>query len=115
VRYRYVSLLILCSLPGAASGAADRFFGFNDTTATNFTGVFLAPEGTEKWGPNEALNDKDRRWDSGERLPIKTVSRGRYDLKIVDSAGHICVKHGLDLTRDTTFDVRDEDLSRCKP
>ena len=93
--------------------AADRFFGFNETTATVFTGVYLAPEGTDGWGPNEALNDKDKVWDTGERLPIKNVSRGRFDLKTIDRSGRVCVKQGLDLTRDLTFDIRDDDLVRC--
>jgi hypothetical protein len=110
---RYVLLLMLCGLPMSGAAAADRFFGYNQTTATDFTGVFLAPAGTGKWGANEALNDKDKRWDAGERLAIKNASRGRFDLKVVDQAGHACVKHGLDLTKDTTFDIRDEDLAAC--
>lgn len=114
MRYRYLGPIVLCSLPRLAGAAADRFFGFNNTTATNFTGVFLAPEGTAEWSPNEALNDKDKRWDAGERLVITAISRGRYDLKVVDGAGRTCIKHGVDLTKDTTFDVRDEDLAVCK-
>jgi hypothetical protein len=51
--------------------------------------------------------------DAGERLAIKGVGRGRFDLKIVDRAGRVCIKHGLDLTRDLTFDVRDSDLVGC--
>jgi hypothetical protein len=106
-------MAMLGSLMSFSAVAADRFFGFNETTATVFTGVYLAPEGTDVWGPNEALNDKDKVWDTGERLPIKGVSRGRFDLKIVDRAGRVCIKHGLDLTRDLTFDVRDSDLVGC--
>ncbi len=115
MRSNYVPLaVILCSLLISKTLAADRFFGFNETTSTAFTGVYLAPEGTMKWGPNEALNDKDRVWDFGERLAIKNISRGRFDLKVVDRSGRACIKHGLDLTKDLTFDVRDEDLARCK-
>jgi hypothetical protein len=96
--------------------AADRFSGFNNTTSTVFTGVFLAPEGTVKWGPNEALNDKDKDkiWDAGERLVIKNISRGKFDLKVVDRSGRTCIKHGLDLTKDLTFEIRDKDLTICK-
>jgi hypothetical protein len=110
---RSILLAMLCSLMPFTALAADRFFGFNDTTATQFTGVYLAPEGTTAWGPNEALNDKDKVWDAGERLAIKNVSRGKFDLKVVDRSGRTCVKHGLDLTRDLTFDVRDQDLFNC--
>jgi hypothetical protein len=105
---------ILCILAASSVFAADRFFGFNETTSMVFTGVYLAPEGTTAWGPNEALNDKDKAWDSGERLAIKGVSRGKFDLKVVDQSGRVCIKHGLDLTKDTTFDVRDQDFAGCK-
>ena len=108
---RALYLLLLYVVPIASAAAADRFTAYNETTTTDFTGVFLAPEGTGKWGSNEALNDKDKSWDAGERLTILSANRGRFDLKVVDKAGHVCVKPGLDLTNDTTFDVRDEDLA----
>jgi hypothetical protein len=110
---RSILLAMLCSLVSFAALAADRFFGFNDTTSTEFTGVYLAPEGTTAWGPNEALNDKDKVWDAGERLAIKSIQRGKFDLKVIDRSGRACVKHGLDLTKDLTFDVRDHDLLNC--
>jgi hypothetical protein len=113
MRVRVGMLAMLGILVSFRTFAADRFFGFNETTATVFTGVYLAPQGTDAWGANEALNDKDKVWDTGERLPIKGVSRGRFDLKTVDRSGRVCVKHGLDLTRDLTFDVRDGDLAEC--
>jgi hypothetical protein len=114
MRPHSIPLAILCILAASSVFAADRFFGFNETTSTVFTGVYLAPEGTTAWGPNEALNDKDKTWDSGERLAIKGVSRGKFDLKVVDQSGRVCIKHGLDLTKDTTFDVRDQDFADCK-
>ena len=109
-----ILLATLCNFAGSHALAADRFVGFNETASTVFTGVYLAPEGTTAWGPNEALNDKDELWDTGERLTIKSVSRGKFDLKVVDRSGHVCVKYGLDLTQDTTFDIRDQDLRNCK-
>jgi hypothetical protein len=111
---RSVLLAILCALTASRAVAADRFLGFNETTATVFTGVYLAPAGTTTWGPNEALNDKDKTWEAGERLTIKSVSRGMFDLKLIDHAGRVCIKHGLDLSKDTTFEVRDQDLLDCQ-
>ena len=108
-----VFLSILCGVLAPGALAADRFFGFNETTSTVFTGVYLAPAGTTTWGPNEALNDKDKVWDAGERLAIKGASRGTFDLKLVDRSGRICLKHGVDLTKDTTFELRDQDLVDC--
>ncbi len=114
MRACFVLLMTLCSVAGSNALAADRFVGFNETASTVFTGVYLAPEGTTAWGPNQALNDKDKVWDTGERLAVKSVSRGKFDVKVVDRSGHVCVKHGVDLTQDTTFDIRDEDLRNCK-
>jgi len=108
-----IPLMILCGLYSPGPLAADRFFGFNETTSTVFTGVYVAPQGTAAWGPNEALNDKDKIWDSHERLAIKGASRGRFDLKLVERSGRTCIKHGLDLTKDLTFEVRDRDLLEC--
>ena len=114
MRIPALCLTLLCIVAPVTTNAADRFFGFNDTTSTVFTGVFLAPAGTTVWGPDEALNDKDKVWDPGERLAIKSISRGRFDLKVIDRSGRVCVKRGLDLTHDLTFDIRDQDLADCE-
>ena len=114
MRFRRVLPVLICALLAAHALAADRFSGFNETASTEFTGVYLAPRGTSQWGPNQALNDKDKSWEPGERLQVKGASRDVFDLKVVDRAGHVCIKHGIDLTNDTTFDIRDADLNGCK-
>jgi hypothetical protein len=93
--------------------AADRFFVYNLTTARTFTGVYLAPEGSTAWGSNQALNDKDKSVDPSERLAIRGIARGKFDVKLVDAKGNTCIRHGVDLTHDTTFDIRDTDLTEC--
>jgi hypothetical protein len=93
--------------------AADRFFLYNLTTSATFTGVYLAPAGSDHWGSNQALNDKDKEVDPSERLAIKDIVRGRFDAKIVDQKGRTCIRRGIDLSKDTTFDIRDADLTDC--
>jgi hypothetical protein len=90
-----------------------RFFVYDLTTATRFTEVYLAPAGSGQWSANQALNDKDRALDPGERLALSGIARGIYDVKFVDPTGHTCIKSGVDLTRETTFDIRDTDLAKC--
>ncbi|HEX3990840.1 MAG TPA: hypothetical protein VHX39_06680, partial [Acetobacteraceae bacterium] len=75
--------------------------------------VYLAPAGSGHWGDNQALNDKDKEVDSSERLQIKDIERGRFDVKVVDKAGRTCIKRDIDLGKDTTFDIRDSDLKDC--
>ncbi|HQT75983.1 MAG: hypothetical protein B7Z80_19400 [Rhodospirillales bacterium 20-64-7] len=115
MRISVVPLAFIGSLVISGAFGAERYVAFNDTTSTVFTGVYLAPQGTGNWGPNQALNDKDKVWDYSERLTLRGVSHGLYDLKIVDRSGRACVKHGVDLRKDTTFDIRDADLQDCKP
>jgi hypothetical protein len=109
-----ILLLALFASVAFGAAAADRFFAYNLTTSTEFTGVYLAPTGTEKWGPNQALNDKDRSLEASERLTLTGIGRGRFDVKLQDRKGHTCVKHGVDLSRDTSFDIRDADLVDCR-
>ena len=113
--------LIACVMFGIATaggtGAAlanDRFVAFNLTTATDFKGLYLAPAGTRDWGHNQVLNDKDKIWDASERLRLTAISRGRFDVRLVDSKGRECKMAGVDLTKDITFAVHDADLASCR-
>lgn len=114
-RFVRLSLIVgvAVSCAGFRASAADRFFLYNLTASTTFTGVYLAPAGSERWGSNQALNDKDKEVDPSERLLIKDIERGRFDAKIVDRTGRSCVKRDIDLGKDTTFDIRDGDLKDC--
>jgi hypothetical protein len=107
------ALLMGCCV-GRGGLAADRFFLFNLTNATSFTGVYLAPVGTSDWGPNQALNDKDRAVDSGERLALKGIGRGRFDVRLESAKGLVCLKRNVDLVSDTSFDFREAELAGCK-
>ena len=98
----------------APAAAAENFFVYDMTTATDFTGVYLAPAGTERWSGNQALNDKDHALDTSERLTLTGLRRGRYDVKLVDRKGRTCIKRNVDLTEDTSFDLRDADLAACR-
>jgi|HubBroStandDraft_6_1064221.scaffolds.fasta_scaffold612994_1 hypothetical protein len=65
------------TLAQPASGAGQTFFAYNNTTRTDFTGIYLVPAGTQDGGPNQALNDKDESLDAGERLTLTGPSELR--------------------------------------
>lgn len=112
---RVAWLAVLLSIAGLLPAtAADRFAVFNLTANTTFTGIYLAPAGSTDWGPNQALNDKDKTLEPSERLILKGLSHGRFDVRMVDEAGHSCVKRDVDLTTATSFDIRDSDLQACR-
>ncbi len=94
--------------------AAKKFFAYNMTTASDFSGVYLAPAGTTQWGKNQALNDNDKVLDVTERLSLTGLKPGTYDVKLVDTKGHTCIKHNVDLTKEGTFEVHDSDLTDCQ-
>lgn len=112
---RIMLAMAIIALSGVirSASAADRFFMYNLTATTVFTGVYLAPTGTGNWGANQALNDKDKAIDPSERLAIKEVTRGVYDVKLVNRAGRMCLVRGVDLGKDTTFEIHDQDLTNC--
>jgi hypothetical protein len=108
-----LGILAACGC-GAPVQAADRFYVYNMTTSTDFTAIQLAPAGTQDWGANQTLNDKDHSLETSERLPINGVGHGRFDVRLRDGKGRTCIKPGVDLTKETTFDIRDADLSGCR-
>jgi hypothetical protein len=109
-----IAMLLLASF-GWADGAvaADKFYAYNLTTASDFKGVYLAPAGTKGWGSNQALNDNDKVLNRSERLPLKGLHRGKFDVRLVDQNGHTCIKPDVDLTKELTFEVHDADLTDC--
>lgn len=110
------SALALALLLGGslAARAGVNYFAYNLTATTSFPGVYLAPAGTANWGPNQALNDNDRELDFGERLTLSGVSPGIYDVKLVDKTGRTCIMHQVNLTTETSFEIRDASLTECK-
>jgi hypothetical protein len=108
---------LFAGLPSPAQ-AQDRFYLYNLTTRTVFTGVYAAKAGSAAWGGNQTGNDRDHAVDPSERLRIDGIGHEKIDVRLVwrDAKGAetACVKHGVDLTRDTSFDIRDDDLAACR-
>lgn len=112
VRSTLITIAALCC--ATAASAAEKFFVYNETSVTDFTGVYLAPTGTQKWTKNEALNDSDKSLQRTERLLLTGIGHGVYDVRLVDQHDHVCVLTGIDLTHEKTFEIKDGDLSACK-
>jgi len=111
-----VALLLLGSMSVAAqpaSAATKKFFAYNMTTRTDFTGVYLAPEGTTNWSPNQALNDPDKSLDTTERLVLTGLAPGHYDVKLVAKDGRTCFVKNVDLTKKNSFLIKDGQLTGC--
>ncbi len=112
-RWMGATLVACVSLAALPAAAAAKYFAYDETTATSFTGLYMAPAGTTRWGPNQALNDKDHSVDSGDRLLLTGIKPGRYDVRLVTDKGKACLWRGVDLSHDTSFEIRDADLANC--
>jgi hypothetical protein len=97
-----------------AATAAERLRFWNLTGST-IKELHLAPTGTIEWGPDQCANDPDGAVDVDERLTLKNVVPGRYDVRLVDKKGRVCVVRNVEVLagRPYAFSISDKDLTDC--
>jgi hypothetical protein len=104
------SLLVLSA--GATAAERMRFWNLTGFTIKE---LHLAPTGTTDWGPDQCKNDPDGAVDADERLTLKNVAPGRYDVKLADKAGRICVVRNVEVQagKPYAFSLSEKDLTDC--
>ena len=97
-----------------AATAAERLKFWNLTGST-IKELHLAPAGTTNWGPDQCRNDPDGAVDADERLTLKDVAPGRYDVKLMDKKGRICVVRNVEVLagKPYAFSISEKDLTDC--
>lgn len=107
-------LLVLLLVVGSGAFAADKNRFWNLTSAT-ITKLFLAPAGTTKWSADQCQNDKDGSVDADERLQLKGIAPGVYDVKLTDEHGRTCYAKNVQVKSGGAyaFSLNDKDLSDC--
>src|SRR4051812_1657194 len=107
-----VALLLTCSeLAAQSKGKGIRLWNLTSETISGFQ---LSPAGKENWGPNQALNDKDKEVDHDERLRITGVGPGRYDARVSYRDNRQCVVRDIEIKADAVFSIADKDLTDCR-
>ena len=96
----------------ATAGERLRFWNLTGSTIKE---LHLAPTGTTEWGPDQCANDPDGAVDVDERLTLKNVVPGRYDVRLVDKKGRVCVVRNVEVLagRPYAFSISDKDLTDC--
>ncbi len=107
--------LILVALPATAEEKKNKGTRFWNLTGETITKLELAPAGTATFGPDQAKNDKDGAVDNDERLKVTDLADGKYDARLTDKAGRVCMATGLDIKADGVFSVEKDQLKDCKP
>ena len=94
--------------------AAERLRFWNLTGFT-IKELRLAPVGTTDWGPDQCRNDPDGAVDVDERLTLKDVVPGRYDVKLVGKNARTCVVRNVEVSagKPYAFSISEKDLTDC--
>jgi len=111
MRWIMASIVLLLAGTGAlfAQGKGVRFWNLTSSTISGFQ---LSPAGKNEWGPNQTLNDNDKKVDHDERLRITGVEPGRYDAKLT-YRDRQCVVRDIEIKADAVFSIMDKDLKDC--
>jgi hypothetical protein len=107
--------LLIASAPAAAEEKKSKGTRFWNLTGETIAKFELAPTGTTTFGPDQCKNDKDGTVDNDERLKVVGVADGKYDARITDKNGRVCMAAGLDIKADGVFSVEKDQLKDCKP
>ena len=103
----------LCGLSQPAM-AADPMRFWNTTNETVKT-LTMAPAGTTAYGPNQCANDDDNEVDHNERLVLKGITPGRYDVKL-GYKNRVCTVRNVEVkgTGRYAFSLDASDLTDCQ-
>jgi hypothetical protein len=83
-------------------------------TQHTVTRLSLAPAGTNEYGPNQTANDPDGTVDHDERLRLTGIRSGRYDSKLEDKTGRVCVVTNLDIKPGAIVAIEESQLTHCR-
>jgi hypothetical protein len=109
-----IAIFLLISSSSLAATAADRLKFWNLTSST-IKELHLAPVGTTDWGPDQCRNDPDGAVDVDERLTLKNIVPGHYDVKLVDKKGRVCIVRNVEVLggKPYAFSISERDLTHC--
>ena len=80
-----------------------RFWNLTLYTITTFQ---MSPAGADNWGPDQCKNDRDGTVDHDERLRITGIEPGRYDVKLADKIGRVCIVRIVEVKEGASFQSR---------
>lgn len=106
-----VLVFVLIGSGALAQSKPTRFWNLTSNTVTNLQ---LAPAGTQDWGSNQCKNDPDGTVDHDERVRVTNIKAGRYDVKLADKAGRVCIVRNVDVKEGAVFSIEEKQLTDCR-
>eukprot|EP01037_Dinobryon_pediforme_P013786 gene13786-13902_t len=105
-----VFFLAILALAGPAL-AADKGIRFWNLTSATIAKFYMAPAGTNNYGPNQCENDRDGTVDHDERLKITGITGGKFDIKLAYEDGKVCIAKDISVKDGGVFSLEDKNLS----
>ena len=106
--------LSLVALTIATAAAQDRKgMRFWNLTLYTVTQMQMSPAGQNAWGPDQCKNDRDGTVDHDERLRITGITPGRYDVKLSDKIGRVCIIRDIEVKDGAVFAIEEKQLTEC--
>ncbi len=113
-RIRYAVLALALASGGAvAQQPQPKPIRFWNLTLNTVTRLQLSPAGQNAWGPDQCANDRDGSVDHDERLRITGVAAGRYDVRLADKIGRLCVVRNVEIKDGAVFTIEEKQLTDC--
>jgi hypothetical protein len=109
-----VAIIFVLIASNLAAAAAERLKFWNLTGST-IKELHLAPAGTENWGPDQCRNDPDGAVEADERLTLKDIVPGRYNVKLLDEKGRVCIVRDVEVSggKPYAFSISEKELTDC--
>ena len=100
-----IGLSFACS----AAIAADSLLFLNRVGET-LVKLQLAPAGSSKWGPDQCQFEEDKSVENNEKIPLKGIMPGRYDIRFTDLRGRTCTVKNQDVKDGALVVIREKEL-----
>jgi len=105
--------LIMTTLATAAVAQDRKGMRFWNLTLHTVTQMQMSPAGQNAWGPDQCKNDRDGTVDHDERLRITGITPGRYDVKLSDKIGRVCIIRDIEVKDGAVFAIEEKQLTEC--
>jgi hypothetical protein len=110
---RFLGIGLILTLGASAASAAEKPVRFWNLTSETVTSLRLAPAGTKDFGADLTKGDSDGSVDHDERLAIKNLAPGSYDVSIGFKNGRSCAVRGVNIEPGSVFSIEEKDLASC--
>jgi hypothetical protein len=107
----FIMIAFMTSNAAAQDRKGIRFWNLTLYTITHF---HMSPAGQDAWGADQCKNDRDGTVDHDERLRITSIVPGRYDVKLSDKTGRVCIVRDIEVKDGAVFSIEEKQLTDCR-